>query len=117
MGDPMPGSAEYDAEKDSEEKGKDNHSKSALKRMQGREGDAGTEIVVLSDAVTNAIMRRIVETGGCSRKEETLDAVVREGESLIRKLREYGIITVGDTAALTEKGKKVLAFIDGLVIT
>ena len=85
------------------------------KRMQGREGDGGTEIVVLSDVVTNAIMRRIAETGGCSREElEILDAVVREGELLVRGLGEYGLIAVGDTVALTEKGKKVFAFIDGL---
>jgi predicted transcriptional regulator len=88
------------------------------KRKQIRESRTGITAIlgVLSDAVATAIMRCIAETGECSRKDlETLDAVVEEGESLIRGLRESGLIEVGeDTVALTEKGRKALAFIDEL---
>ena len=86
-------------------------------RSQIKEAD--TEVIavcgVLSDTVTIAILCRIAERGGCARKElETLDAVVKEGEPVVRELRENGLIEVGDTITLTEKGKKVLAFIDEL---
>jgi predicted methyltransferase len=88
------------------------------KRFQLKEADTRVEEIFngLSDAVATAIMRCIAETEECSREDlETLDAVVKEGESLIRGLRESGLIEVGkDTVALTEKGRKVLAFIDEL---
>jgi predicted methyltransferase len=81
-------------------------------RLQIKEADATVIEVfgVLSDAVTNAIFCRIAETGRCSREElVTLDAVVEEGESVVKELRENGLIEVGkDTVALTEKGRKVL---------
>jgi predicted methyltransferase len=115
VGDPIPGSAEYEAENDSEEGNK--NSKAGSRKMESREEGVVTEIFdMLSDAVANAIIRRIAETGECSRKDlETLDAVEKEGESVIRELREYGLIEVEkDTIALTEKGRKVLAFIDEL---
>ena len=68
----------------------------------------------LSDAVTNRILCSIAETGACSKKDlETLDAVVKEGESVVKDLRECGLIAVEkDAIVLTEKGRKVLEFID-----
>lgn len=67
----------------------------------------------LSDNVTNAVLTCIAETGECSKKElVTLDAVVEETESDVTALKELGLIEVGeDTIALTEKGRKVLAYI------
>ena len=85
-------------------------------QIKEAEGSTVVEVFgVLSDAVANAIFCRIAEKGECKREELVkLDAVVEEGESVVRELRENGLIEVGDTIALTEKGKKVLAFIDEL---
>ena len=69
----------------------------------------------LSDKVTSAVLTCIAETGECLKKDlETLDAVVEEGESDIAALKELGLIEVEkSTIALTEKGRKVLAYIEG----
>ncbi len=88
------------------------------KRTKTKEVNSGlTEVLsVLSDTVTRAIFRHVVETGGCSKEDlATLDAVVEEEESLVRGLKDLGLIDVeGDTFVATEKGRKVLACIDEL---
>lgn len=91
---------------------KEEHGESNIKN---REENAVTEILsVLSDGVLRSIMRRIDETDTCTREDlMTMDAVVEEGESLVRNLREYGLIEVEkDTVVITEKGRKFLAFVE-----
>ena len=108
-------SQELNTEK-AEEKDKGSNSTSAVERTPDREDDISViEIFsALSDVVTNRILCSIAETGACSKKDlETLDAVVKEGESVVKDLRECGLIAVEkDAIVLTEKGRKVLEFID-----
>ena len=88
------------------------------KRTQTREvSTKEAEVLsVLSDTVTRAIFRHVVKTGGCFKEDlATLDAVVEEEESLVRELKDLGLIDVEDnTFVATEKGRKVLACIDEL---
>ena len=103
---------EQNLRKDSNEIRKDK------KRIKTKAVD--TEVIeicgVLGDAVNNAILGNIAEKGACSQKDLILlDAVEKESKSVIRELKECGLIEVGkDAVTLTEKGKNVLAFIDGL---
>ena len=117
MGDPIPEHYEPSTKtNDSEKKDQNNNSKSALKRTQTKEADNEiTEIRdALSDPVTSAIFWRIVEEGACAKKDlETMDAVVKESETLLRELREYGIIKVEKgIVTLTEEGRKALAYLE-----
>lgn len=88
------------------------------KRSQTKEASTKEAEVlsVLSDTVTRTIFRHVVETGGCFKEDlETLDAVIEEEETLVRELKDLGLIDVEDnTFVATEKGKKALACIDKL---
>jgi len=67
-------------------------------------------IGVLGDGVTAAILHHVVETGGCTKEDITkIKAVVKEAQSLLRELENCGLIKIeGDTAEVTEKGRKFL---------
>lgn len=74
-----------------------------------------TEVLyVLSDTVTNAIFRRIVESGGCLKEDLiTMDAVIEESESVLTALKDGGFIEIdGEAIVATEKGRKALACIE-----
>ena len=98
------------------EKGVKANSEIDREKNQIKEVDAEiTEIMgALSDPVTGAIFWRIAETGACAKKDlETLDAVVKEGETFVQKLREYGLIDIGDGGiTLTETGRKLLEYLE-----
>jgi len=67
-------------------------------------------IGLLGDGVTAAILHHIVETGRCTEQDITkIKAVVKEAQSLIGELENCGLIKIkGDTAEVTEKGRKFL---------
>jgi len=67
-------------------------------------------IGLLGDGVTAAILDHVVETGGCTKEDITkIKAVVKETQSLIGELEKCGLIKIkGDTAEVTEKGRKFL---------
>ncbi|MBU7027184.1 MAG: hypothetical protein HXS48_09590 [Theionarchaea archaeon] len=67
-------------------------------------------IGVLGDGVTAAILHHVVETNGCTKEDITkIKAVVKEAHSLLGELEKCGLIKIeGDTAEVTEKGRKFL---------
>jgi len=67
-------------------------------------------IGLLGDGVTAAILEYIVETNGCTREDVTkIKAVIKEAHSLLGELEKCGLIKIeGDTAEVTEKGRKFL---------
>ncbi|MBU7030870.1 MAG: hypothetical protein HXS48_28310 [Theionarchaea archaeon] len=67
-------------------------------------------IGLLGDGVTAAILHHVVETNGCTKEDITeIKAVVKETQSLLRELENCGLIKIkGDTAEVTEKGRKFL---------
>jgi len=67
-------------------------------------------IGLLGDGVTAAILEYVVETGGCTKEDITkIKAVVKETHSLLGELEKCGLIKIeGDTAEVTEKGRKFL---------
>lgn len=73
------------------------------------------DLDILSDDVSAAILKHIVDTGGCSKEDlMNIDAVVEEARFLMRELQELGLIDVeGDTVKVTEKGRKVLEQLQG----
>ncbi len=67
-------------------------------------------IGVLGDGVTAAILHHVVETGRCTKEDITkIKAVVKEANTLLGELENCGLIKIkGDTAEVTEKGRKFL---------
>jgi len=67
-------------------------------------------IGLLGDGVTAAILHHVVETNGCTKEDITkIKAVVKETQSLLGELENCGLIKIkGDTAEVTEKGRKFL---------
>jgi len=67
-------------------------------------------IGLLGDGVTAAILEYVVETNGCTKEDITkIKAVAKETQSLLGELENCGLIKIkGDTAEVTEKGRKFL---------
>jgi len=67
-------------------------------------------IGLLGDGVTAAILEYVVETNGCTREDiAEIKAVVKETQLLLGELENCGLIKIkGDTAEVTEKGRKFL---------
>jgi hypothetical protein len=80
------------------------------KESTKEENETEEILSALSDPVMYAIFTCVSETDTCEKKDLiTMDAVIGETESLIAGLKDLGLIDVEkDTAALTEKGRKVL---------
>ncbi|MBU7025437.1 MAG: hypothetical protein HXS48_00735 [Theionarchaea archaeon] len=74
-------------------------------------------IGLLGEGVTAAILDHIVETGGCTKEDITkIKAVIKEAQSLLRELESCGLIKIkGDTAEVTEKGRKFLEHLKEIV--
>ncbi|KYK38740.1 MAG: hypothetical protein AYK18_16715 [Theionarchaea archaeon DG-70] len=73
-------------------------------------------IGLLGDGVTAAILEYVVGTNGCTKEDITeIKAVVKEAQSLLRELENCGLIEIkGDTAEVTEKGRKFLEHLKGI---
>lgn len=67
----------------------------------------------LLDELSAAILKRVVETGGCAKEDlVNMDTVVIESQSLIMGLTQVGLIEIQeDTVVITEKGRKVLEWV------
>ena len=86
--------------------GNDSAQKKDLHKHIGEDDVIG----LLGEGVTAAILDQIVETGGCTKEDITkIKAVVKETHSLLGELESCGLIKIeGDTAEVTEKGRRFL---------
>jgi predicted methyltransferase len=70
----------------------------------------------LPDPVSTAILKHIVDTGGCTWEDILdIDAVTKESESCIERLRDYGLLEItGGEVKITKKGIKMYEELQGL---
>ncbi len=89
------------------------------KKIGGKEryriGGAGSEVkevaALLSEKVSIAILRCIVERGRCTREDFTEIGGTEEVEAALTALRDFGFIKVRKDTVILTKGRKAFAYV------